>query len=361
MRIVILDEDDPVRQVVVARVLVDFLDDPLAALVLGVRLAGEDELHGPLRIVDELEQPVGLGEKEAAALVGREAPREADREDLGIEDAVHLPQLRRALAEALALPPHPLARERHEPALELLVRVPEHLVGDAVDAQPVVHVGEVLLPILAEILGIEVHELGRGPRLGVDAVGDAGDGHLVLGHARPDILPETLGDFPVQLADAVGAPAGAQREDGHREVVRRVDRSLPEAEEVVEVDADLRGVIAEIVRDEFAGEGIVARRHGRVGREDARRRDDLEGRAEIELVGAHEVADALQAEERGVALVHVVDGGLEAERGERAGSAHAQDDLLADAHFQVATVELGGDGAVLGVVFGDVGVEQVEG
>ena len=70
--------------------------------------------------------------------------------------------------------------------------------------------------------------------------------------------------------------------------------------------------------------------------------------------------DALQTQERRVALVHVVDGRLEAQRRQRAGAAHAEHDFLADAHFQVAAVELRGDGAVLGVVLGDVGVEQVE-
>ena len=93
----------------------------------------------------------------------------------------------------------------------------------------------------------------------------------------------------MQLAHPVGAAAGAQRQDGHGEIVRRIDRRLAEAEEVVEIDADRRGIVPEVVRDEFAGERVVAGRHGRVGREDARRRDDLERGAEIELVGAYEM------------------------------------------------------------------------
>jgi hypothetical protein len=36
----------------VPRVLVDFLNYCLAAVVLRMRLAGEDELHWPFRIVD---------------------------------------------------------------------------------------------------------------------------------------------------------------------------------------------------------------------------------------------------------------------------------------------------------------------
>ena len=82
---------------VLARVLVDLLDDLLAALVLRVRLAGEHELHGPLGVVEQLEQPLRLAEEQAAALVRGEAAREADGQDFRVEDVVDLPQLRRAI------------------------------------------------------------------------------------------------------------------------------------------------------------------------------------------------------------------------------------------------------------------------
>ena len=59
------------------------LDDPLhhvlAAPVLRVRLAGEDDLHG------QGEQPLDVAEDEPGALVGREPPREADRQPLRVE------------------------------------------------------------------------------------------------------------------------------------------------------------------------------------------------------------------------------------------------------------------------------------
>ena len=180
------------------------------------------------------------------------------------------------------------------------------------------------------------------------------------GTPGPHVLPQALGDLAVQLADAVRLAAGAQGEDRHGKIIGLVDRRLAQAQEILHVDADLPRVIAEIMGDEFTRKRIVARRDRRVRGENARRRDDLERGAEIELVRAHEMARALQPEERGVTLVHVVNRRFEAQRRQRAGTAHAQDDLLADAHLQVAAVELRGDGAVLGVVVGDVGVEQVE-
>ena len=42
------------------------------------------------------------------------------------------------------------------------------------------------------------------------------------------------------------------------------------------------------------------------------------------------------------------------------GAAHAQHDFLTDTHLQIAAVKLRGNGAVLGVVIGDIGVQQIE-
>ena len=59
-------------------------------------------------------------------------------------------------------------------------------------------------------------------------------------------------------------------------------------------------------------------------------------------------------------LVAVVDVALDVEGVEEADATHAEDDFLLDAVFPVAAVEGVGEVAVLGVVEGMVGVEQVE-
>ncbi len=74
----------------------------------------------------------------------------------------------------------------------------------------------------------------------------------------------------------------------------------------------------------------------------------------------HELADALEPEEAGVALVGVEDLGVDAERVEGAHAADAQQDLLLEPVLGVAAVEPVGDGAQLGRVLVDVGVEQVQ-
>ena len=61
-----------------------------------------------------------------------------------------------------------------------------------------------------------------------------------------------------------------------------------------------------------------------------------------------------------MALVHVEDGRLEAERAQRADAADAEDELLPEPVLAVAAVEPVGDRARLGRVPLDVGVEQVE-
>ena len=61
-----------------------------------------------------------------------------------------------------------------------------------------------------------------------------------------------------------------------------------------------------------------------------------------------------------MSFVDVVDGGALTDLGEGARAADAEDDLLLDAHLDVAAVEVLGDVAVGPVVLGEVRVEQVQ-
>ena len=74
-----------------------------------------------------------------------------------------------------------------------------------------------------------------------------------------------------------------------------------------------------------------------------------------------QLADALEAEEAGVALVGVEHVRLQAEGAERPHAADAEHDLLAQPVVLVAAVQAVGDGDAVGGVALDVGVEQVEG
>ena len=72
----------------------------------------------------------------------------------------------------------------------------------------------------------------------------------------------------------------------------------------------------------------------------------------------HHLARALDEQERRVALVQVPDGGLDAERSQRAHAADPEHELLAEAHLAAAHVEDVGDRPIGLVVGRDVGVEQ---
>ena len=61
-----------------------------------------------------------------------------------------------------------------------------------------------------------------------------------------------------------------------------------------------------------------------------------------------------------MSFVHVKHVRLDAERAERFHAADAEHDFLAHAHLEIAAIKLRGDQAVFGVVFRNIGIEQVE-
>ena len=80
----------------------------------------------------------------------------------------------------------------------------------------------------------------------------------------------------------------------------------------------------------------------------------------IEFVFDDIEADALERKERGVSFVHVKNFRINAERGEGFDAANPEHHLLPNPHFEIAAVKLGGDKPILGVVFGNVGIEKVK-
>ena len=113
-------------------------------------------------------------------------------------------------------------------------------VGNVDDPAPEIFVGQVLFPI-AEILVVEGGKFRRHPRLGMNAVGDAGDRHLVRGTPVQTSFHRRAADFAVQFADAVGMPAHAQGQDRHAERIGGVDPGLAEGEKFVERHAEFGG------------------------------------------------------------------------------------------------------------------------
>jgi hypothetical protein len=61
-----------------------------------------------------------------------------------------------------------------------------------------------------------------------------------------------------------------------------------------------------------------------------------------------------------VALIHVVDGGLQTQGLQGSNAAYTQNHLLLDAMLVIASIELIGDPSVFGLVFPEVRVEEIE-
>src|SRR6516225_1439444 len=120
-------------------------------------------------------------------------------------------------------------------------------------------------------------------------------------------------------------------------------------------------VVAEVAFHLLRREIVMTGLDWSVSSEDKTGRCEFPALSEGELVGVHQMPDAFQGEKSRVALIHMINGGLEAEGFKRAIAADPKDDFLPDAHLTVTAVQLVGDVTVFGpFVGGDIGVEQIE-
>ena len=164
-----------------------------------MRLAGDDELHGPLGVGEEGAQALLVVQHEREALVGRHASREADREHVGVEHARH--PLRRGHAGVLLDP-----RRR-----DALARVGDELLAHGPPHRPQLSIRHsVRAPVTARgVVGAEAvlregdHER-VGPGGSVHAVRDRGDRYIRRVEAGPELAEHASRDLAVQLRDAVG-------------------------------------------------------------------------------------------------------------------------------------------------------------
>ena len=119
----------------------------------------------------------------------------------------------------------------------------------------------------------------------------------------------------------------------------------PQRSEALALETALGGEVADVANDELLVEDLVARRHGRVRREDEVAPDlYLECVVGLGAVG-DERTKTLELEEGGMPFVQVEDGRLDPEHRQRAHTADAEQKLLADAALAVAAVE-GGESQV---------------
>jgi hypothetical protein len=262
-----------------ARHLDEAADDAPAVLVVGMRLAGEDELD--LAIVEQRRQAFRIAEDQVAPLVRRRAPREADRQHVRRE-------------------PHAGAQCDlvEQLALHHLMRRPER-------------VGRVDRVADAHVL----------PRRCVHAVRDRND----LGRAV-HVVPHRPRHLAVQLRHAVRAPRQPEARDRH------VERVAADLQHLAVDEVARRAQAAELAHRVH----LVAGGDGRVCREDDLIADGLPRVGEL-LAAAHPFGDELESGEDRVAFVEVVRVDRDAELPERAHAADAEQDLLGDARLRAGS------------------------
>ena len=339
--VVVFDEHDAAGEARIVAQVGDLLDELLAGLVGRVGLAGEDELHRSLRVVDQLEQLVELAEEQVGSLVGGEAAGEADRQRAGVEHVAGgfdggSSSWRRRQSRT-----HAAADEVQQPALQRVVRLPQ-LAGVDVVERSARSSGSltVCLPVGAQVAVVElVHRIGE-PAGDVDAVGDVADGDFFFDAPRPEVRPHAARDVAVQRADRVGPARELEADDGHAEgfvLVLRLDAA--EAHQLRGRNAQRVAQRAQVLFDQSGVEAVVAGGHGRVGGEDGVLGDFAERFVERQAVVGHPLANHFERSECAVAFVEVVDARRDAQRAERLDAADAEHQFLADAGADVAAVE----------------------
>ena len=128
-------------------------DQILTGRVRRMRFTGKNKQHGPLRIGDDLFQPIGIFEQQRGALIARKTTREADGEHIWIQWVRMLEQsieMGIATVDAQLLTAYALVYRLQHARLQGLTYAPKNMIGNLVNALPKAGIIAVA-PLLAEV------------------------------------------------------------------------------------------------------------------------------------------------------------------------------------------------------------------
>ena len=359
--VVALQQDDLADEIRVHGKVVYLPDQVLPGLVVGVGLAGEDDHHRALRVIEQTRQPGRVGKQHEGALVGGETPGETHYQHVvlvvvAIHQAHHVLDDRIAGAIAALLPGHTGMHIFQQLLLERLVHTPVVIVGYLLEPFPVLLVEQLVAPVVET--QIEQADPFPGQEgLQVHAVGDIGDRVFLIGYLWPQGRLHLRSHRAVDAADPVVVAAAAQRQAGHVEAVAGIEAELVD---LLEFDAQRPHRVGQVFLHHVPFEDVVPGGHRRVGGEHGARRHQFQGGIDVQPL-LHAKPAALQDLEGRMALVDMPHRGPQAQGPQRPHPAHSQHQLLLQAHLPVAAVQLVGDGAVPGAVLRQVGIQQVQG
>ena len=166
----------------------------LARPVVRMGLAGEDELHRQLRVVDKRGDLLEVLEDQVGPLVGGEAAGEADRQRVEARAPGRSRwTTSRGFAAPLGLPRGAAADEADQLGLEHLVRLPQLAVVDSADLVPQRRVAAAADQSGPRCRSNNWRICGASQDGHVHAVGDVADRDFVLGAAGIQALPHRRG------------------------------------------------------------------------------------------------------------------------------------------------------------------------
>src|SRR5271165_4417996 len=215
--IVVREEDNAAAEFWITAHLGDATNHFFAGIILGVRLAGKDDLQRTLVVGEHAPQAIEVAEDERGPLVGGKAAGESDSEGIWVQHLCRSFNLRLGRAPEYSLVTDMPARPGDEPFATAFMRTPQLLRRNGTYAAPGFAIGRLIAPLRSQVAVIKLVQLGGKPAAEVNAVGDVPDGNLLYRHLRPDGLPHLPADLAMQLADAVGARRQSQSQDRHAE------------------------------------------------------------------------------------------------------------------------------------------------
>ena len=239
------------------------------------------------------------------------------------------------------------------------MRFPQFPIIDVFDSFPDARLAAVLVPSRPQVAVVETKHLRRQPTGDVHSIGDMSNGNGVFRFAGKQPFPHGAGHAPVQRRNGIGAAGDPQAQHGQTEIFIRIGGIFPaNLHQAIERKPQTIAQRAEVLFHQPGVESIVARRHGSMGGKNHFPANERQGLFKGQALVLHAGADGLQQGKSAVPLVQVKNTGSDPHGFQGPDAPDAQQQLLANAHPPISTVQAGSQFPVFGSIPRHVGVKQ---
>ena len=341
---------------------VNFLDQTLARLVGGVGFASKNDLNRLFLVCNNVHQAFVISEYQVRTFVGCKTTGKTDGKRQGIKQDAAGDGLNRMNAIVLPLAASTGNHVTDQLAFQMNADLPKFIVRNCVDPFPHFRVVQTFFPINIEIFIVEISEPTRKPGAGVNSIGDVADGHILGSCLRPKVIPHLARYFTMKLGNAIAVVGKPQCQYWHTEnLIRPVGVDFCQIHKLIAVQPQLAPIVGEILVYQPGRKFVVASWNGCMSRKNAGILNNLLGFFQAMSLVVHQLVHSLQRQKGGMTFVHMVDCWTITESLQGAQPADTQQHLLRNAKFRIADVEFVGQLAILGIVFGNVGMQKNQG